>query len=82
MRRLLMGLSRSCYADFMGPRCGLYGNADMSAVFWGSPPSENRNGQLKPLKLPRELATSVATWETKFQNEFPKDYVSSWHAEL
>ena len=40
--RLLMGLPWSCYAAFMGPRCGLYGNADMSAVFWGWSPSVQR----------------------------------------
>ena len=42
--RLLMGLSWSCYAAFMGPWRGLYGNADMPAVFWGSPPSERECG--------------------------------------
>ena len=38
--RLLMGLSWSCYAAFMDPRCGLYGNAGMLAVFLGSSPSD------------------------------------------
>ena len=27
------------YVDLMGPRCGLYGNADMLAVFRRPPPS-------------------------------------------
>ena len=32
----IMELLCSCY----DPRCGLYGNAGMLAVFWGSPPSD------------------------------------------